>query len=1269
MGAQELQQAVAPPPPAQAAPEAPATMPTSVDDYIPQDLIQTIDDFADAITGKPYEQPAHENSGHTPAYAALPFQHPAEFAAHAGMIPLNALHCAPDMLPQDSTRRSDMYSMQPPASPPMHLFMVEGDLVDMRHRIVGTLDLEPTTAIEVGRAWTPTQVRPHWAELEVPKGSRRTLVAAVAGLAADVNDSGSLRAVNNIDSLFTLAPPPGAATFGPDERTHIRSSVQAPTSYTRYLYRLATMFAASLWATQNGRRLWTVGQNLAGVQFVQHRGEYVQLVRNQAGGGLQRVGIVLPANTPDSGSILAMLRLAASPEMGLDTDGGRAMLPGMARNEVPCNIGGLTVYGQQIVVPNPGLFAPEQVWNAATMWAKQHGALEEFLSIVRTLAVLWTVPVAGRSPIFGSREFTLAAPPLALQSEIVLPLTDTSGQFSQAMEARMPNAKEFFVLGAVAAAVLGASLRQAVARCGMYATQLFNGSHDTGENTVSQFKAKNKMVPIIAHARDIMETVGWRGQLGQLLNTINPHFRSSGNIQGWWRDTMAEGVQWEEVAHSCTALPRESTLLAALATRGGVDEHRAGRWCRHVSHRQGPEVLSLVVPSRDAVSRAAAACLAGAQLGLAAMHVSNQRQVVVAARPLTSYRGVLAECAIPAPIYLAGIVAMEPVTMMPNAEACVLFNTYVEKERYRRWWLQAVTDEVPGEAAGGTNGMSATVVDSLRMWGSSAPVFQSREGREATRPTAAPNAADPEHFPALPPANRLPGSKKNRKKQGAAARMQALITGAQPATEEGEALPTAAPPAVQTATPASRVEGAVMPSSSADSAEADAAAALIADLIKKGFHPQTLKPFLQLHRRANMPLRADLHVVNAWLDDTLACEESGAVAMNSKQFWGAALEICSHAGWNAPTAQLSCRLFTLADELEAAGARAAASGGIPRRDHNPPPTWRQRDAHLMWVAFEGSAGSWVGKRHRVHDKIANGSAAGTLALRYMQAGRIEDWTMRAENVCRLLPNGPAQDEWRAAYAWWLYNRIIPSMRWFDDREFVGTPQGVEPTRRTTTPVRPPPDWGISTTALRQPRRMDARLETTQQLLDAAEEAAALMANGWHPDVEVAATVWSVFGGTAWQTNAIDPEVAAAMTAATATHGLPDKLTRDTTDAALTRPGVPGSPQTARGGSPAHAAVGEAPVHRSAASRGIGTAAGVLARAGAAVVGTPAVIRATAQTLAGRRDGDPQPAGLLTTMGNVRIEGLAAPSDAELDAPLEQTVDRARQTFSYGGSLG
>lgn len=397
--------------------------------------------------------------------------------------------------------------------------------VDLRYVIAGFSAHHQQLTYAGGRLLRVASFEIDWLGVERPSKRQLVLAPLTAPLAAEVLDKNVVTAASHLKALFPNAPPGDA--FAMEARGALNYALRRGFNADRFLWRLAMLYTAALWADQLEMPLTANGSDLPAPTGIQTAQTFSLLLANN---NANVVAIRHEGVDAELAEALSILCLAASPSMSLSTD---VPLPSVLTQPPPLGEVLVAYLGGNLrTVPNVGALTATRVWAVAAMWAAQHGLLSDLHDMVTQVASL--LYSTKEAPIVMDPHVSMRLAAADMVGCILTPLTQsyvaaTSAELSEPFQ----QPKKMLVRLAAASHALSIGYTQWVSEFGVAAMQLPGATKLLQawgqENSVNQ-----RYHPGILNAQGIAKAFGLVGDVGEVIASLRPSHAASNRVTQWF---------------------------------------------------------------------------------------------------------------------------------------------------------------------------------------------------------------------------------------------------------------------------------------------------------------------------------------------------------------------------------------------------------------------------------------------------------------------------------------------------------------------------------------------------------------------------------------------------------------------------------------------------------------------------------------------------------------------------------------------------------------
>lgn len=443
---------------------------------------------------------------------------------------------------------------------------LQGAEVDMRWTL---FQRDSTTGVlehQIGRYYAPAEYRITWSYNSKTQvgDSRLTPAPSVAPAASELLPKDVNNVLQAIKAHFSEAANKDTS-LTPTSRIQLRSLMSGKFNLSAVVWRLATLWTMAGWVESTGSPLRSFAQtaDLAPIMDAHSIDKYLTVLNSAYNQNIQPVCLVLPPDAVHTKEMLGLLRFVC---MGSWQHSYTGDLPGVAVH-LPA-VGTATIvncggWPSNDCVPN--IIDSHQVWDLAVMFCGQHGIVDQFVSAVNSVGLLWLSPNGLLSPIMQVEAIGMHIAPLNSAASLLLPLSQNATQWMMADTLAVePDYAENLVARCSDSILLGCCVRLAGMLHNMpvavYMTRAAPELHGYHKAFGRQGAHHTK---IMCQSAQLARHLGASGQLGFSLASLTALFPDTNHLLKWW-DSHDTAYQWEEVAYLLDSVPDNSGLCGVF---------------------------------------------------------------------------------------------------------------------------------------------------------------------------------------------------------------------------------------------------------------------------------------------------------------------------------------------------------------------------------------------------------------------------------------------------------------------------------------------------------------------------------------------------------------------------------------------------------------------------------------------------------------------------------------------------------------------------------
>lgn len=505
---------------------------------------------------------------------------------------------------------------------------IVGGTIDMRYQHVEYNPGDGSDMVtDVGRFHYPSQNQYMFVDSRSHSNLRMILAPVSAPLASEVVDKNVATATSNIRTLFPESPPGESITSGP--RNLIRTMAGGTIQPERFIWRLASMVVAAMWAERNKQQLTSGQTDIPAVRLINSVGS-LNTTLSTWDHSSQPIAVVNEGPSDLFADIVSVLLVAASRSPKYIVS-GNLTIPTIC-TQWP-QIGRAEIYYTGDTLPalgGCGILTKEAVYSAAMMYAQQHGCAAMIQTYIDTISAL-AFSVDGKSAIYQSDKLVVPLPICKL-GPTLLTCISTSYVTWRAGHADIecPSSVGTLVGGCVNGILLGAALRSTLSSYGIENTLLFKRASNIGEYIFKSMRPRGAVMPIIWDMAAIVSALGVSGSMGSVLLGAYPMHANLGEIQKWWLSEDS-AVQWEELAMYTPKMPSNSGIMGFITPIRSTAIPIVNKWYY-------PKTLSSSKPEDNILQGIAS--VPGIEVGMEIVDTTRGSSCIRPFKRRLSYRGI-----------------------------------------------------------------------------------------------------------------------------------------------------------------------------------------------------------------------------------------------------------------------------------------------------------------------------------------------------------------------------------------------------------------------------------------------------------------------------------------------------------------------------------------------------------------------------------------------------------------------------------------------------
>ncbi|QLJ83489.1 capsid protein [Parry's Creek toti-like virus 1] len=496
--------------------------------------------------------------------------------------------------------------------------------LDLTSSLLGYHPQLPMQKIDIGRRWkVGVQELRFVTPLGVPRRDSITLAPVAGPLASEVVDKNVVQAMTLTRALFSEGA--GNEAFTVSGRAAIPQLYAHGFNTERYCWRLASMYVTALWADMHNEPLSSLSSDLPAVRTVSTVTAFSGFLGTNTS---QVVCLRYEGFADDVAAALPILALAAAAEPNWQCG---VALPAVARTWPAMGATVVLYVGAQMsAAANVGAVTPQRVWDAAAMWASQHGVLGLLMSMIDDIGMLWLAPDRHGAVLYPAGGLEVPLAPSDMTGCALVPL---SHQYVTSVGNTAPpyvdDAHRFFMDGALASMAWQLGYQHWMCCNGLPVMGVLPGTDGLVARLAAELRTRGSIVPSAQAASAIAQQLGMRGTPGlPIMGARGRWFNERG--VAYHKEQVGLWLEWEELAPFTSTLHRTTHLSFLVEPMSASTLPRTNVWYEPTA----------VVGTGDALTAAVSMIVgAGAVLGVAA-YDSVAGSVVTAPAPThLTYRG------------------------------------------------------------------------------------------------------------------------------------------------------------------------------------------------------------------------------------------------------------------------------------------------------------------------------------------------------------------------------------------------------------------------------------------------------------------------------------------------------------------------------------------------------------------------------------------------------------------------------------------------------
>lgn len=418
----------------------------------------------------------------------------------------------------------------------------------------------------VGRDWSPQYPASVRFEDSPPWGDAKlAMLPAFAGLGDEVLDRSAIQALSSLPFAFANAR---VNDFSASARHAVSTLVNRDYNPVRFLWRLAAMFLGCALAEEAGGELEV--STIAGARdprFISGTPELNVMLIEAAVAREQTVFVDAAHEDVRPTKQLEVL-LAATAKSVVWRDRTGRPLPTVLGlwPEIPNCV--LNVYGTQWAPVEPGSISSTVVWEATTMFVRQHGLQTLWDEIFAAVAVHALRP-EGDGAWVGHKVAAIRLPRSELSPDGLGPLSQPMRSWIYATTPlHYPDLASVLWDATSRYAAISVAVNYVAAESG--ADILLLDKTPSRQHAVLEMLTQPFLhyVPLNYVAEKVMRDLGWESGMGRILLTmrgLDRYVSGRSRASKLLQHRMAPGVvQWEEVLPFAQAIPASAAIFPAL---------------------------------------------------------------------------------------------------------------------------------------------------------------------------------------------------------------------------------------------------------------------------------------------------------------------------------------------------------------------------------------------------------------------------------------------------------------------------------------------------------------------------------------------------------------------------------------------------------------------------------------------------------------------------------------------------------------------------------
>lgn len=419
---------------------------------------------------------------------------------------------------------------------------------------------------------------------------RLALLPAFAGLGDEVLDKTSIAALSAMPYAFANAR---ASDFTVAARHAVSALTNRAFNPVRLLWRLAVLWLSAAMSEDQGSELLVRAlEGAAEPRFVNGPAELNTMLVEAAQAREQTVFVDVGHEVGRPTKVLEAL-LVACASRPMFASRASSPMPTLLKAWPSINGAQLSVYGSPAVPVEPGALPSAAVWDAATLYVRQHGLYELWTEVLEAVAVHALRPEGDQAWV-GHSVACLALPKSELSPDGLGPLSQPLRAWTYATRTLgYPEPAELLWRGASRYSAMSVSLSLVAAELGADTLTFEVMRRRRLALLELQARATEGYVPMNYIANEVMSAMDWVDGFGRIHMCTyggTPTQGAGGCGSLLLTYLAAPGtVQWEEILPYVKVLPITASVSATLyPVRPNID-YPIGRWmtCNIIEGRAG----------------------------------------------------------------------------------------------------------------------------------------------------------------------------------------------------------------------------------------------------------------------------------------------------------------------------------------------------------------------------------------------------------------------------------------------------------------------------------------------------------------------------------------------------------------------------------------------------------------------------------------------------------------------------------------------------------